>query len=133
MAPTHLILFERQRESIQRQIKNVSESCDVSPWEVFLIVVDLRSEFGREVALHFHAHFTIDAKIRAAEIRGEPPGLTVPLVGDGGLEILRTYVPELESQVLTRPPQTVAMLVVDEFDHPIIAIGRLFDARLALS
>lgn len=133
MAQTHLALFEHQRESIQQQIKEISESYDIPPWKLFIALVDLRSEFGRGVALHFAKRVQIDRAIRAAEVRGEIPGFAVPVGAESGLEIVRMFVPALEEQVTHRPPLTIGILLVDQFDDPLIGIGRLHSRHLTVS
>jgi hypothetical protein len=133
MPSSHLVLFEHLRQAIQWDIAEVVSSCNVPPWQVFVIVVDLRSEFGRSIGLRFYKRVDVDRMIRAAEAREEPPGLSVPLVAELGLAIVRVFTPDLEAQVLLRPPKTATLLIVDEFDAAIIGIGRLLDARLALS
>ena len=133
MRDPHLVVFEAQRKNIQRQVAEVSEFRGVPPWQVFVLVLDLRSEFGRDIALRLHDRIHIDRAIREAEARGEAPGLTVPVFDESGLEIIRMFVPALEEQVTHRPPLTVALMIVDEHDDPLIGIGRLRDARLAVS
>lgn len=130
---SRLDLFESQRENVQRQIAEVSHRCDVPPWRILVLVLDLRSEFGRDIALRLFDRVDIDRTIRTAEVRGEPPGLTVALPDIAGLAIISLFTPQLESQVLQRPALTATLLIVDEWDHAIIGIGRFHEARFAVS
>lgn len=137
-ASSHLLLFEAQRETVRRKIKEVSEFSGVDPWTVVTLVLDVRSEFGREIALRLLDRVLIDRTIREAEARGEPPGLTVALPDFVGIAIIRLFTPSLEHQVLLRPAMTAAILIVDEFDAAIIGItgplnARLLDATFAVS
>lgn len=119
----HRALLLRSRTRIEEVLRIVTRASNVPAWDVFVVVADARGELGKQIASTIAETHGSCAAFSSAD--DAEPWLCVPLIDGGGMELLSEYAPFLIHEVLGRPAQTVALLVVDADDDPLIAFGRL--------
>lgn len=120
---SHRALLVRSRTCIERTLRIVTRASNVAPWDVFVLVADAQGQFGQEIAKTITETQGSCAAFRGFDDSGS--WLCVPLLDDGGIDLLSEYAPFLIQKVIHRPSCTVALFVVDADDEPTIAFGRL--------
>lgn len=120
---SHRALLLRSRDCIERTLRIVTRASNVPPWDVFVVVADEDGDFGKEIANTIAETHGSCAAFRGVDESGS--WLCVPLLDDGGIELLSEYAPFLIHKVIHRPARTVALFVIDAEDTPTIAFGRV--------
>jgi hypothetical protein len=114
LLPTHEALLDRHRARL-RELMGLATGAGFAPGTMAFIVADLAGSFGR-------ACIEEGAGIEFLVVIEGAAAMAVPIGVDGLLVILLDVVPEAVPPVISRPPATVPVLIVDADDEPALVI-----------
>ena len=116
-----LIMAELLR--IRRVLPVSVATTGIAAWDHVVIVADLRGMFGRAVGEALIERPLVEHALRKADTKGIRPSFVVPLPINEALPLLRMCGEDVVERVMTRPPRTMPVLVVDENDNPALAFS----------
>ena len=129
--PSHSALLSNERPTIEAYLSAECRTPDgFDPLDTFVVVVDLRGDFGRRLGLYLIDRVALDRRIRRTVAAGELPSLSVPMSVDYGVALADLLAPEGLPWLRERPSVSVPILAVDADDVARLAFGRLRDGRL---
>lgn len=122
---SHESLYEAEREKIEDWAASAWQEDRWVSASKLIVIVDLRSAFGRSLGLHLLDRAALDRRIRGALAIAAVPSLSIPVRLEHGEALVDEIAPELLGQLRARPPGTVPMLLVDATDAPRIGLAFL--------
>jgi len=122
---SHESLYEAERKKIEDWAALAWRDDPCGSASKLVVVVDLRSTFGRSLGLHLLDRAALDRRIRAALAIAAVASLSIPVRLEHGEALVKALVPELLGQLQGRPRGTVPMLLVDAADVPRIGLAFL--------
>src|SRR5580693_6777547 len=103
-ADSHAALLSTERSTIETYLVAVCRSGSFDPFDMFVVVIDLRGGFGRRLGLHMLDRVTLDRRIRRALADGALPSLSIPVGLDQGITLVELVAPEWIPSLDKRPP-----------------------------
>ncbi len=131
LAPTdeHNRLIVAELGRIRRLLKVSVEATGIPPEGHVVVAADLRGMFGRQLGEALVEAPLVEHHLRQALQRGIRPSVSSPLPVAEALPLLAMVGDDAVELVMTRPPRTVAVLVVDQWDNPAIVFSEPLDGE----
>lgn len=110
---------------IRRTLAVSVQTTGIPPEGHVVIVADLRGLFGRQVGEAVVGEPIVERALRMSLATGRRPSISAPLPIHEAMPILAMVGQDAVERVMTRPPRSISLLVVDEHDNPAVAIVEL--------
>ena len=119
LSPGHRRLLLQELKAIAGHLLAMWNLESLLPPQLVVFLMDLRSRAGGEVAGSVLGHERVQDAIVLAAQEGRLPVLTFPLPIEPAVELVQVCVPELLDSVLNRPPDRMALVIVDADDSSV--------------
>lgn len=115
---SHRLLLNLEYPRIREQLLLLQQEQGIDPEEITLIVVlDLRGN-GRVVAVEALGEILVRHYEAEAASTRSIPTVSLPLDGEGGMQLLDLLVPEFVEVAVQRRTGTIPVLLIDHEDEP---------------